>query len=364
MEPLRHQCHQREKARDRALINITNASNVAITGEGLIDGQGNVWWEWIRDYWRVAEANRSGKANQAQKVTRPRLILARNVQNLLIEKVSLFNAPSFHVVLSNTDNVTIRKITIFAPGNSPNTDAIDPTGSRNVLIEDNTISTGDDVIAIKGNGYDPKYPEASTANIIIRNNTIREGHGISIGSGTYGGVRNVLIENNQFDGSLHGFRIKTRRRFGGEVSNIVFRNNSMKNVRNVMTISSYFAYAPIDEEEAIKQIEKGGFMVLDLYYPPETDPVQPYVRNETPDIHDITIENLKATGAENMGLIIGLPEKQIRNVYFNNVAIEAENGLLIRNANVLGKAVRLNVEKGKAITLQKAGEYRTVRAKK
>ena len=345
------------KGADKALINIADASNVAITGEGLIDGQGNVWWEWIRDYWRVSEANKSGKANQAQRVTRPRLILAKNVQNLLIEKVSLFNAPSFHIVLNNTDNVTIRKTKIYSPGNSPNTDGIDPSGSRNVLIEENDISTGDDIVAIKGTGFDPRFPDASTKNIIIRNNAIREGHGISIGSGTSGGIKNVLIENNNFDGSLHGFRIKTRRKFGGEVSQIVFRNNNMKNVRNVMTISSYFAYAPIDEIEAAKQIEAGGFMVLDLYYPPETDPEQPYVKNETPDIKDVTIENLRATGAENIGIIMGLPEKGIRSVKMRNVNIESENGLLVRHADVLTRNVKFSTKDGEEVKIQTGGKF-------
>lgn len=342
---------------DKGLINITDASNVAITGEGLIDGQGNVWWEWIRDYWRVSAANTSGKANQGQKVTRPRLILAKNSQNILIEKVSLFNAPSFHIVLNNSDNITIRNTKIYAPGNSPNTDGIDPTGSRNVLIENNDISLGDDIIAIKGTGFDPKFPDAVTKNIIVRNNTIREGHGISIGSGTYGGVKNVLIENNSFDGSLHGFRIKTRRKFGGEVSQIVFRNNTMKNVRNVLTVSSYFAYAPIDEIEAVKQIEAGGFMVLDLYYPPETEPAQPFVKNETPDVYDVTIENLKATGAENIGLIIGLPEKSIRNLKMINVNIESENGLLIRHADVTVTNVNFKVKNGENVKVQNGGKF-------
>lgn len=350
------------KNADLALINIFDASNVAITGEGLIDGQGTVWWEWIRDYWRDAEASRSGKANQAQKVTRPRLILARNAQNLLFEGVTLANAPSFHLVLTNTDDVTIRNTTIYAPGNSPNTDAIDPIASRNVLIENNTISTGDDVIAIKGMVFDPKldpkFPEAITANIVIRGNTIRQGHGISIGSGTSGGVKNVLVENNRFDGSLHGLRIKTRRGFGGDVSGIVFRNNTMENVQHVLTISSYFSYAPLDEREATRQIEKGGFMVLDLYYPPETDAPQAFVKNQTPDIYDVTVDGLKATGAESAGLVMGLPEKEIRGLVFKNVDIQSKTGLLVRNASIKAQNVVIKTKSGAPLTIQRNGSFK------
>jgi polygalacturonase len=349
------------KGADRALINITDVSNVAITGVGLIDGQGPVWWEWIRDYWKDAEASRSGKANQAQRVTRPRLILARNAQNLLFEGVRLENAPSFHLVLTNTDHVTIRGLTIQSPGNSPNTDAIDPTGSRDVLIENNTISTGDDVIAIKGNGPDPRFPDDATANITIRKNLIRQGHGVSIGSGTSGGVKHVLIENNRFEGSLHGFRIKTRRGFGGEVSDIVVRNNVMRDVQNVLTISSYFEYAPLDEREAERQVEAGGFLVLDLFYPPESDPARPFVENQTPEIHDVTIKNLKATGAENAGLIIGLPEREIRGVKLDNVSIQANRGLVVRNAQVVTRGVKLSVTGSPPLILQRHGSVAAAR---
>lgn len=340
------------KGADRALINITDASNVAITGAGLIDGQGAVWWEWIREYWKGSEASRSGKANQGQRVTRPRLILARNAQHLLFEGVRLENAPSFHLVLANTDHVTIRGLTIRAPGNSPNTDGIDPTGSRDVLIENNFISTGDDVIAIKGNGFEPRHPDAGTADITIRNNTIEQGHGISIGSGTSGGVKRVLIENNRFQGSLHGFRIKTRRGFGGEVSNIVLRNNTMRDVQHVLTISSYFAYAPLDENEAARQVEAGELLVLDLFYPPTSDPAQPFVANQTPDIHHVTIENLTATCAESAGLIIGLPEQAIRNLRLRNIDIEAHEGMLVRHALIQAAGVTVRPRQGPALAAQ------------
>lgn len=337
------------KGADRALINITDVSNVAITGAGLIDGQGAVWWEWIRDYWKDSEASRSGKANQGQRVTRPRLILARNAENLLFEGVRLENAPSFHLVLANTDHVTIRGLSIRAPGNSPNTDGIDPTGSRDVLIENNFISTGDDVIAIKGNGFDPRYPDAATADIIIRNNTIHQGHGVSIGSGTSGGVKRVLIENNRFEGSLHGFRIKTRRGFGGEVSDIIVRNNTMRDVQHVLTVSSYFAYAPLDEDEAARQVEAGGFLVLDLFYPPASDPAQQFVANQTPDIHDIVIEKLVATCADSAGLIMGLPERAIRALRLSNVDIEARQGMLVRHALIEVSGVTIRPRQGSAV---------------
>lgn len=345
------------KGADFALINIRDVENVAITGAGTLDGQGNVWWEWMRNYWRDSEAAHSGAANQRQMVTRPRLLQARHAKNLLFEGVTFANAPSFHIVLTDTDNVTIRGTTIQSPAPSPNTDAIDPIDSRNVLIENNIISCGDDIVAIKGNGFDPKHPDAVTSNIVIRGNKIFAGHGISIGSGTAGGIRHVLVENNEFVGSLHGFRIKTRRGYGGEVSDIVIRHNTMRDVQNVLTISDYFQYAPLDLNEAKRELASGGMMILDLMYPPQNEKPQPFVQNRTPDVHDVTIDDLTATGADAAGIVFGLPEREIRNVTFRNVHIEAKTGLMVRNATITATDSAITASSGQPVLKQRHGRY-------
>lgn len=347
------------KSADFALINIADVNNVAITGDGTLDGQGYVWWEWMRTYWRDSAAAKDGVANQRQKVTRPRLLRANNVRNLLLEGVTFTNAPSFHIVVDHSEDITIRNTSILAPASSPNTDAIDPGNSRNVLIEGNTISCGDDVVAIKGAGVDPAHPDAAVYNIVIRNNKIFAGHGISIGSGTSGGIKHVLIENNIFEGSFHGFRIKTRRGYGGEVSDIVLRNNTMKDVQNVLTIADYFQYAPLDLRIARSQVAKGGMIIIDLMYPPDNDPAQPYVENKTPNIHDVTIDGLTATGAEATGIVLGIPEKEIANLTMKNVRIEAKTGLIVRNAAISAESTTITAENGKPLILQRHGRFKT-----
>jgi polygalacturonase len=343
-----------------AFINIAGANNVAITGEGLIDGQGYVWWEWMRDYWRNNRNSASnGAAHQAQRVTRPRLVIAKDSTNLKFEGVTFANSPSFNLVLQNDDHVVIRGVSILAPAHSPNTDGIDPTDSRDVLIENSLISCGDDVVAIKSNGPDAKHPDAVTADIVIRGNTIRQGRGISIGSGTSGGVKNVLIENNDFTGSMYGFRIKTRRDHGGEVSNIVFRNSKMADVQTVLVISGYYESRPLDPDEAARQVKNGGFIVGDQLYPPDSDPKRPFVQDKTPNIHDVTVENVTATNADRVGFVTGLPEKDIAGVHFRNLHIEANSGLLVRNADVAAENVVLAVKTGKPLTLQKHGSFKT-----
>ena len=135
---------------------------------------------------------------------------------------------------------------IVAPAFSPNTDAIDPIDTRNMLIEENYLSTGDDIVAIKAHKVDPRHPEASVENIVVRGNRGGAGRGISIGSGTSGGVRNILVEDNELRGAMYGIRIKTLREKGGLVQDVVFRNNRLIDVAE-RTRPCASGLVPVDE---------------------------------------------------------------------------------------------------------------------
>jgi polygalacturonase len=340
-----------------ALININGANNVAIVGAGVIDGQGAVWWERLRAIWRSdPEFARNGQARQQQKDDRPRLILVADSHNVRIEGVRLENSPSFHVVLENTDHVTIDHVRITAPAHAPNTDAIDPINSRHVVITNNVISVGDDMIAIKSKGPDASRPDAASSDILIAGNTLYSGRGICIGSGTSGGVRHVLVENNTFEGSMYGLRIKSLRGKGGIVRDVVFRNNRMKDVQVPLVLTSYYEYRPLDPDSARKQLQPGGFLLGNQIWPGPDDPSRPYVHDETPDLADITVEGLTAVGADQAGIVVGLAERPIIVPTFRHVSIEAQAGLLVRHAVVTTRAVAITVKKGASVRVELGGE--------
>ncbi|EJL25254.1 endopolygalacturonase [Caulobacter sp. AP07] len=317
------------------LINVKDADNVAVVGEGLIDGQGAVWWERIRAIWR-ANPNfaTDGQARQQQKDDRPRLILVSHSTNIRFEGVRIENSPSFHLVLNDTDHVTIDRVRITAPAHAPNTDAIDPIDSRHVVITNNVISVGDDIVAIKSNGPDPRHPDAVSSDILISGNTILAGRGICIGSGTSGGVTRVRVENNSFDGSMYGLRIKTMRGKGGKVRDVVFKNNRMKNVETPLVFTSYYEYRPLDLKAATALLQPGGFLLGNQIWPGPTDPAQPIAADKTPDMADIVVDGLTATGADLAGIVVGLPERPIAGLTLRDVRIEAKHGLLVRNAAI------------------------------
>lgn len=337
------------------LINIKDADNVAVVGEGLIDGQGAVWWERIRAIWRGnPNFATDGQARQQQKDDRPRLILVSHSTNVRFEDVRIENSPSFHLVLNDTDHVTIDRVRITAPAHAPNTDAIDPINSRHVAITNNVISVGDDIVAIKSNGPDARYPDAVSSDILISGNTILAGRGICIGSGTSGGVARVRVENNNFEGSMYGLRIKSMRGKGGKVRDVVFKNNRMKDVETPLVFTSYYEYRPLDLKAATALVRPGGFLLGNQIWPGPTDPAQPVIADKTPDMAGIVVDGLTATGSEWAGIVVGLPERPIQ-LTLRNIQIKARRGLLVRNATVSTSKAAITAADGTPFKLEAGG---------
>ena len=334
-----------------ALINIADAENVAITGRGRIDGQGAGWWERWREQ---ARANRRGGSTN-----RPRLVHAVRSRNLLFDGIGLWNSPSFHLVVKESENVTVNAMSFVALAHSPNTDAIDPIDTRNMLITNNYFDVGDDVVAIKSLRVNPARPNAAVENIVIRGNRGRAGRGISIGSETIGGVRNVLIEDNELIGAMYGIRIKTPRERGGIVEDILFRNNRMTDVETPMVFSAYYTSAGYDEEAVAAQLARdGGFVLGHQIYPPDTEPARAYSPNSTPWIRNVRVEGLRATGADRAGIVVGLPERHIEALSFSDVVIESRRGLLIRNAEVDTTRLAISSADGRSIVNERGATMR------
>lgn len=323
-------------------INIAEEKNIAITGEGIIDGQGSTLLEKYR-----AETRQAGKKGPTN---RPRLLLFKNANNILVEGVTIQNSPSFHIVFKNVEGITINKTTISAPAWWQNTDAIDPMDSRRVSITKNTISVGDDHVAIKSTVNNLSH------DFYIADNNFMLGRGLSIGSETYGGVSNLLAENNTFTDAMYGIRIKSPRGKGGEVKDIEYNNTTMVNVKTPIVLSAYYKGGPTTKDAKIKALQEGefagGFMLGDQIYPADTE--QPKEHKQTPYFNNISFKNLTVKGKSNYaGFIIGTPEKPFDNIRFSNINIEAENGFKIRNASVEFSHTKINVEKGSDIIKEK-----------
>jgi polygalacturonase len=304
-----------------AFVNADHLHHIAITGPGRIDGAGAWWWPAVE----TAKA-----AGQPEPRRRPRLVVLTACTDVRVEGVTLTNSPSFHLVPTDCENVTIKNITIRAPSTSPNTDAIDPSSCWHVLISNCTLDVGDDNVAIKAGHPNPAHDGPSCEDILVTNCTMLHGHGMSIGSETNAGVSNLTVTNCTFRDTVSGLRIKSDRARGGLVQNVIYRDLTMANV----TIPINFT----------------------CYYPkvPASDPGQA-VTDTTPAYEDILVSNLTATGATRAGIIVGLPESPITRVRLENVRIAAAEGLTIRNTTDAHlDNVHITAGKGKPLLVENA----------
>jgi polygalacturonase len=204
--------------------------------------------------------------------------------------------------------VTIEGIQVKSPVPSPNTDGIDPSGI-NFVIRGCTIDTGDDCIAVKaGAQYDPNRPACE--NLLVSDCRFLRGHGMSVGSETYGGLRNMLVRDCTFDGTEAGIRLKSPRGRGGLVENVTYEHLTMRNVKNSILITSYYPRIP-------NQFDR--------------DPGEA-VGGRTPRWRHIRISDVTSTGGVVAGQIVGLPEMPIEDIVISQVNISAIRPIEIAHA--------------------------------
>lgn len=287
-------------------ISGENLKDVTFTGGGVIDGGGEVWWD---------EAEKARQIKPGYTLPRPNLIVIEQSRNLLMENITLQNSPKFHFVPSDCEDVVVSNVTILAPEHAANTDAIDPSGRR-MLFTKCRIDVGDDNIAIKAGRKMPGR-EFQSEDITVTDCTFLHGHGMSIGSETSGGVRNVTVKNCTFENTENGLRIKSDARRGGLVENISYSDITMSNVVPAITFTC--AYMNNSAGDANRSSA------------PRADSAPPQGQN-IPIYRNIRISNLKATSLKSAGVILGLPDNCISNVVFENVQISSPRGLTVRNA--------------------------------
>lgn len=294
-------------------ISIKKANDIKISGEGTIDGQGQLWWDKFT----------------AKEITfrRPQLLYIENCERLEIAGITTLNPPNTHISLKGCKEVYIHHITISAPEKSRNTDGIN-ISAKNVLIDQCKIATGDDNIAINFGNKNQLAGGYEVENMVIRNCDFGYGHGLSIGSFTSGGLKNLMVSNCKFDGTTSAIRIKTARERGGTVENVIYQDLEIKNVKWPIFISQYYPKEPKT--------------ILD-------EVMQPFALF-TPVYKNIQIKNVNITNAELAMKIWGLPESPMEDIKLINVNINAKKGIeLYHVKNIDFENCKISVANGEKI---------------
>lgn len=268
-------------------IYCKNLNNIAITGTGTIDGQGAEWWP-------AYEANTN--------IKRPCVIRFAACNYILVDSITMINAPNVHLTMGQSStmgsNATISNITVKAPQNSTNTDAIDTWYWNGIDIKNCNLSTGDDNVAI----------DSYSQNINIKNCNIGFGHGISVGSYTTG-VYNINVDSCTFNYTDNGFRLKSARDRGG--------------------VDSIFNYSNITMNAVKYPIYITGFYPKETY--PASSQTASTITATTPCFKKVRFKNITISNSTYAGIIYGVPELPMQDIEFDNVKLSATTKGLVMN---------------------------------
>ena len=234
----------------KAILNGDDIADAGVMGEGTIDGRGwakvlgkNVSW------WDLAEQARAGGNQNC-----PRILILSHANNFTLYNVTLKNSGNFHVAYSNGDGFTAWGVIIDTPKNARNTDGIDPNASTNVTITHCYIHTGDDNVAIKAGGH--------VSHMTIAHNHFYTGHGMSIGSETYGGADSIRVTDLSIDGADNGIRIKSNATRGGLVKDVVYSDVCIRDTKNPIYMDSVYEHVGRDQGNRLPEFT--GIVLKDV----------------------------------------------------------------------------------------------------
>lgn len=294
-----------------------NCENIAVTGAGVLNGKGQIWWPWKKRQPGMVRLFQMGKNGvpvedrvfgTEEAGVRPPFIQFLECKNILLEDITVKDGPSWNVHPVFCENMIIRGIKVIAHG--PNNDGIDPDGCKNVLIEDCYVDTGDDCICLKSGRDEEAWKIGRPCeNIIVRRCTTKAGNGgVVIGSEMSADVRNVLVEDCSFDGTSIGLRFKTRIGRKGVVENIFVRNINMNKIKGeAISLDLNYDGEPIERDMKYREGH------IDLV--------------NAPLLRNFYFEDISCNGAGLAIKLEGLPGSYLREIFFKNISIRAKKGL-------------------------------------
>ncbi len=361
-----------ETRRCQSPLSANGAVNIAVTGQGAIDGNGICWrplkkskvtasqWKNFTsqggvfkrdDLWFPSEGYLKGDSiaqmnvpqglktdaewESIRKFLRPVLVSLVNCKNVLLKDVIFQNSPAWNIHPLLCENIIIDNVLARNPSYAQNGDGLDLESCKNALIVNSTFDAGDDGICIKsGKDADGRRRGRPCENVVVDGCTVFAGHGgFVVGSEMSGGVKNILVENCQFLGTDVGLRFKSTRGRGGIVENIYINNVSMTDIKtDAITFNMYY----------------GGKSVAEMLADgdnPDNVTKQP-VTEETPIFRNIDIKNVVCNGAGRAMEFNGLPEMPINGIRLQNIQIKAKSDAVFNNCqNIRQRNVHITMDK-------------------
>ncbi len=221
----------------RTMIWAENATNIGVTGRGTLDGLAQYVFTEMRgmdpeiaEEIEIARAAGIDMRRYYRTGMQTYMVILNNCRQVLLRDVSILHSPLWTVRLNDCDRVHVEGVYIFSDlERGVNADGIDIVSSRNVLISDSVIVTGDDAIVLKaiGRGGQPAHPveNVTVTNCILTSSSTP----LMIGTETQADIRHVLFNNCVIRNSNKGFGINVQD--GAVVSDVVYSNLTIETSR-------------------------------------------------------------------------------------------------------------------------------------
>lgn len=339
-----------------------NASNIAITGAGIIDGageswrpvkkskvaaslwteliktgvlstDGKIWWpskeamngeEYVKTLKEKLATATATDYEQARDFLRPYMLYFIRCKSILIEGVTLRNSPKFVFYPNRCTNLNMNGVNVFNDWWAQNGDGIDISACKNVVIYNCTLSVGDDGICMKSSRGNDAADSAALKNILIAQCTVYRAHGgFVIGSNTDGGIENIYVADCNFIGSDIGIRIKSNTGRGGLVRAVYIDGIRMKEIKNeAILFTTFYEDMPAGKtgKEAVETLS-----------------------GKVPEFTDFHLSNIQCEGAATAISITGLEDAPVTSIYFENMNLTAKKGFIATDAaGIFLKNVILN----------------------
>ena len=352
-------------------LSANGATNIAITGKGVIDGNGQYWrpvkkgkvteshWKQLLaipgsqevkpGYWvpsagyaqgeksanmNVPNVKTAEEWNAIKRFVRPVMVSLVKCKNVRLKGVIFQNSPAWNLHPLMCENIIVEDVLVRNPSYAQNGDALDLESCKNALIINSRFDAGDDGICIKsGKDADGRRRGIPCENVVVKGCTVFAGHGgFVVGSEMSGGVKNILVDNCQFLGTDVGLRFKSTRGRGGIVENIFIKNISMTDIKtDAITFNMYYGGKSVAE------------MLADGDNPDNV--TKKPVDETTPIFRNIDIRNIVCNGAGRAMEFNGLPEMPIDGITLQNISILAKKDAVFTNCqNIKKKNVMITVQ--------------------
>jgi hypothetical protein len=320
-----------ERTIHAALLMGRDLTDLAITGQGTIDHQGDGWWkadQATRQLRVDAKLPREAEhpPGAPLKWPRPRVINLVRCKQVDIEGLTLIDGACWNVHLVYCEDVNVQGLTIFQRREARGTDGVVVDSSKHVRISNCSISSGSDCIALKsGYNEDGRRVGLSCEDVVISNCHMphSSASGVAIGSETTGSIRDVVVNNCVMNDCLSGMHVRSPRGRGGVVERIRVSNLVIDNVTEMAIKLSHFF-------DSIRMEGRYGlYPTAGRRNNPETARSRRVAVDQgTPCFQDFEFSGLMLGRMRDVALLEGLPERFIRGISFQDiVARQAKAGI-------------------------------------